>query len=311
MTKILGKINEVDLREVWSKEPEFTTWLGKEENLTALGDELGLDLALITTEADVGDFNVDILAEESGTGSKVIIENQLEVTDHDHLGKLITYASGHDAKYIIWIFREMRDEHRQSIDWLNEHTTEDVNFFGVKLELWQIAGSEPAPKFDVLCRPNNWAKTVKYQSEQGEPSEGKLKKLNFWTKLNEYARNRTREVKLQKGLPQHWLNVAVGSSDAHMSLWMDTRKQMLGIQLYVPDNKELYNHICENKEKIEKELGKLEYHDTSGKAAYVAQYLNDFDIDDQGNYEKYFDWLVDRTLAFNKIFRPFLKSYKD
>lgn len=311
MKQDLGRIMEVDLRGVWIKETEFSSWLARDENLALLGEELGLDLTLIKTEADVGDFNVDILAQEAGASTKVIIENQLEVTDHDHLGKLITYASGHEASYIIWIFREMREEHRGAIDWLNQHTTDDVNFFGVKLELWKIGDSDPAPKFDVLCRPNEWAKTVKRQSSQEELSEGKLRKLDFWTKLNAYARSYTNEIKLQNGLPQHWLNVAVGSSDAHISLWMDTRKHMLGIQLYVPHNKDIYKRISEDKDKIEKELGKLEYYDTSGKAAYVAQYYNNFDIDNQVDYDKYFAWLVERTVAFNRVFRPLLRSYKD
>ncbi|MDD2785928.1 MAG: DUF4268 domain-containing protein [Patescibacteria group bacterium] len=311
MNMNLGTINEVDLRGVWAKEPEFTRWLAEETHLDALGEELGLDLTLIKTEANVGDFSVDILAEEAGTSTKVIIENQLEMTNHDHLGKLITYASGHEASYVIWIFREMREEHRKAIDWLNEHTTEDLNFFGIKLELWRIGDSTPAPKFDVLCRPNGWAKTLKRQSNQEDLSEGKQKKLVFWQSLNEYSQAHTKEVRLQNGLPQHWSNVAVGSSDAHISLWMDTRKHMLGIQLYVPHNKNLYKQLCDDREKIEKELGKLEYYDTSGKAAYVAQYFNDFDIDSQGGYEEYFAWLLERTIAFNKVFRPLLRAYKD
>lgn len=310
MKQSLGRVIEVDLRGVWTKETEFSSWLAQEENLVLLGEELGLDLTLIKTEADVGDFNVDILAEESGTGTKVIIENQLESTDHDHLGKLITYASGHEASYIIWIFREMREEHRKAIDWLNQHTTEDVNFFGIKLELWRIGESTPAPKFDVICRPNEWAKTVKKQSERGDYSAGELKKMNFWTQLNDYAKAHSSEIKLQAGRPQHWLNVAIGSSEAHISLWMDTRRGMLGVHFYVPDNKELYEKICEDKESLEKQLGKLEYRDTSGKAAYLAQFYNGFDIDDHASYEKYHAWLLERAIAFDKVFRPLIRSLK-
>ena len=150
--KSLGKIERVELREAWAIEPDFTRWLAEEDNLAALGEELGLDLSLLQTEANVGDFNVDILAEETGSSIKAIIENQLETTDHDHLGKLITYASGHGAGFVIWIFKEVREEHRQAIDWLNEHTTDDVNFFGVKLELWRVAGSSRTNSFKGLSR---------------------------------------------------------------------------------------------------------------------------------------------------------------
>lgn len=175
--------------------------------------------------------------------------------------------------------------------------------------MWQIANSEPAPKFEVVSRPNEWAKTVKRQSDSGELSEGKLKQLNFWTQLNEYAEERTKQIKLQNGRPQHWLNLAVGNSESHMAFWMDSRKGILGLQLYIPDNKELYKRICEDKDMIEDKIGKIEFHDTKGKAAFVAQYYNNFNIDNQADYEKYFAWLIERAVAFDKLFRPLLKTY--
>jgi hypothetical protein len=119
----LGKLEKVNIREIWKNEAkDFTTWLAKEENLALLSAEIDIPLKLIKIEASVGSFSADILAEEENTGNKAIIENQLEETDHDHLGKIITYGSGFDAKYLIWIFRDIREEHRQAIDWLNEKT---------------------------------------------------------------------------------------------------------------------------------------------------------------------------------------------
>lgn len=136
----LGKLEKVkDLRSVWQNEASnFTKWLAEEENLNTLGDEIGIEIELISTEAKTGSFSADILAVEANTDNKIIIENQLEQTDHDHLGKIITYASGHDAKTIIWIVKEAREEHRQAIDWLNEHTDEEINIFLCKIELWKI-----------------------------------------------------------------------------------------------------------------------------------------------------------------------------
>ena len=129
-TKNLGKIKKVELRKAWNHEAsDFTNWLAKEENLHLLSDEIGIDIKLIQTEAPVGKFNVDILAEEENTGNKIIIENQLEMTNHDHLGKIIAYASGFDANMVIWIVKEAREEHRQAVDWLNEHTDENLAFF--------------------------------------------------------------------------------------------------------------------------------------------------------------------------------------
>ena len=158
MNSLLGKLNQVDLRHIWVHEAlDFTQWLAKPDNLAILSDEIGIDITLTQTEAHVGRFNVDILAEEENTGRKIIIENQLEPTNHDHLGKLITYASGYDAEIVIWIVEDARDEHTRAIDWLNEHTDENINFFLIKMELWQIGDSLPAPKFQIISQPNNWA----------------------------------------------------------------------------------------------------------------------------------------------------------
>lgn len=126
----LGKMVKVELRNAWKHEAsDFTNWLAEEENLRMLSDAIGIEIKLIQTEASVGRFNLDILAEEENTGDKIIIENQLEATDHDHLGKIITYASGYEAKVIVWVVKEAREEHRQAIDWLNENTIEDISFF--------------------------------------------------------------------------------------------------------------------------------------------------------------------------------------
>src|SRR5205085_4728442 len=120
---------------------DFTNWLAQKENLEALGEEIGVDIKLIKTEANVGKFNVDILAEEENSERKIIIENQLEDTNHDHLGKIITYASGYDAEIIVWIVESTREEHIRAIDWLNEHTDEDIDFFLIKMEIWKISDS--------------------------------------------------------------------------------------------------------------------------------------------------------------------------
>lgn len=108
----LGKIEAVELRKIWPHEAlDFTKWLAEDENLQLLGDTIGTELELIEVESSVGSFNVDIFASEVGTSRKVIIENQLEDTNHDHLGKIITYASGKDAEIIVWIVARARDEH--------------------------------------------------------------------------------------------------------------------------------------------------------------------------------------------------------
>lgn len=310
MKKDLGKIRRVELREAWSLEPEFTRWLAEEENLSALSDELGLDLTLIQTEANVGDFNVDILAEETGSNTKVIIENQLEITDHDHLGKLITYASGHDAKYVVWIFKDVREEHRQAINWLNEHTTDDLNFFAVKLELWQIASSMPAPKFDVICRPNEWAKTVKKQSAQGQPSEGRLRQLEFWTRLHAFVQDKKVDIRMQAPLPQGWTNIAIGSSQAHLMFSMNTKDGSLCCGLYISNNKSMFEYLKTQQIEIENELGiPLEWIEAA-KACRVFETVSGFDIVDEATYAKHFEWMLKRALDFKKTFAGRVKNFQ-
>ena len=154
----LAKLKKVDLREEWKNEAsDFTSWLAQDENLQLLSEEIGIDISLIQTEASVGKFSVDILAEEENTGRKVVIENQLEPTNHDHLGKIITYASGFDAEIVIWIVKDVRDEHKQAVDWLNDHTDDKINIFAIRMELWQIGDSPYAPKFYVVSKPNDWS----------------------------------------------------------------------------------------------------------------------------------------------------------
>ena len=159
----LGKLEKInDLRSIWKHEAkDFTPWLAQEENLAILSDAIGIDIVLEEKESNVGDFSVDLYATEEGTNRKIIIENQLEETNHDHLGKIITYASGKDAEVIIWIVKKARDEHKQAIEWLNQHTDEKSAFFLIEIEVWKINDSDPAPKFNIVERPNDWAKAMK------------------------------------------------------------------------------------------------------------------------------------------------------
>lgn len=166
---LLGKLTKInDLRSIWQNEAtNFTTWLSEEENLTLLAETIGIEIEFVARESSVGDFSIDILAREAGSNKTVIIENQLEKSDHTHLGQIITYASGTDASYIIWIVNKARDEHRKAIEWLNNNTGEGIGFFLLEIELWKINDSIPAPKFNIVERPNNWAKEVKSESGTG------------------------------------------------------------------------------------------------------------------------------------------------
>ncbi len=150
----LSRLERVDLSEVWKSEPaSFTPWLA--ENLAILGETLGMDLVLEAREKKVGPYRADIVCKDTADNSWVLIENQLEVTDHTHLGQILTYAAGLNAVTIAWIARRFTDEHRAALDWLNENSTENLQFFGLEIEVWRIGDSPYAPKFNIVAKPND------------------------------------------------------------------------------------------------------------------------------------------------------------
>ena len=304
---VLGKLKKIDLREAWKHEAlDFTQWLAKDENLALLSEEIGVDINLIETEANVGSFNVDILAEDSN-GRKIVIENQLESTNHDHLGKIITYASGDNAEIIIWIVKDVRNEHKQAIDWLNEHTDEKINFFAIKLELWQIDGSPYAPKFQIISKPNEWAKIMK--APISSLTERKLKLLDFWTALNEYLNNKNSEINPQKPSSDHWNNISVGTSKAHISLTALAKEKKIGCEFYIPDNKELYFYLVEHKEEIEQIFGQeLYWQELKGKkASRISISRDNFNLYEDNDWEKDFAWFENNAIRLKKAICPFLK----
>lgn len=302
----LGKLKKVDLRSIWNNEAkDFSTWLSKEENLFSLGEEIGIDLSLIETEASVGRYSVDILAEEENTGRKIIIENQLEITDHDHLGKIITYASGYDAEIILWIVKDVRDEHKQAIDWLNDHTDEKINLFIIKIELWKIGESPVAPKFQVISKPNDWAKALR-GSSKSNLTETKLLQLDFWNRFKEYSLNQNTKLKLRKAYPQHWYDISIGISKAHISLIADTQNNFVRCELYIPDSKELFHKLFENKENIESELNEnLEWYELPEKKASRIVLVREAIIPDETKWEEYFNWLKIKSEDFQKVFKKY------
>ena len=190
MTKALGRLHAVELRDVWEDEArDFTPWLGNEENLGLLGEAVGLELELETLEAEVGPFAADILCKNIADDTWVLIENQVEKTDHRHLGQILTYAAGLSAKTVIWLAKQFTEEHRAALDWLNENTAEDLSFFGLEIELWCIGDSPPAPKFNVVSKPNDWTREVKTRSASvTAPSDTKKTQYQFWTAFKAWPR---------------------------------------------------------------------------------------------------------------------------
>lgn len=158
----IGKLKEVELRNLWKHEQyDFSEWLSQNENIELLNDILGLTLTDISKEVYVGSYRCDLVAVDESSGIKVIIENQLESSNHEHLGKIITYASGLDAQVVVWIVKNAKEEHRSAIEWLNNNTNSDINFFLIELHAYKIGDSLPAPYFEIIEKPNDFIKNNK------------------------------------------------------------------------------------------------------------------------------------------------------
>ena len=209
----LGKLEKIELREVWRHEAlDFTRWLAGKENIALLSKEIGIDIEVIETEMSVGRYNVDIYARDTESNKKIVIENQLENTNHDHLGKMLVYAAGLDADIAIWIVKDVNEEHRQAVEWLNDNSFEKINIFLVKVELWQIDNSPIAPKFQVICEPNNWAKVLKQQSKENV-SDLELKQMEYWQGFVDYAKSKDKTYISQRPSIYNWYVIRIGSSD--------------------------------------------------------------------------------------------------
>lgn len=306
----LGKLTEIkDLRTIWPHEAkDFTPWLAQEENMDLLADAVGLEISVDETESSVGDFSVDILASEVGTDRKIIIENQLEDTNHDHLGKLITYASGKGADVVIWVVRHAREEHKSAIEWLNNHTDEHIGFFLVEIKLFKIGDSEPAPKFEIIEQPNDWTKEAKKVS--GALSQTQQARLEYWAAFNEYAFSKpffAKAFRPRKPSTDHWMSLAIGSSDIHIDLLQERNRNTVGASLWIADNKDLYHTLESHKAEIEAETGiTFEWSELPGKKASKIVVETGADYSNESEWPSQFDWMMDVAVKLKKATKKYL-----
>ena len=305
----LGKLKEIkDLRKVWPHEAlDFTPWLAEEENLALLSDAIGLEITVDETESSVGDFNVDIYATETGTDRKIIIENQLEDTNHDHLGKLITYASGKSADIVIWVVKRAREEHRSAIEWLNNHTDEKIGFFLLEIKLYQIGNSDIAVKFEVIEKPNDWTKEIKRQTSSSPTLQDRLE---YWIGFNEYAFSDTafsKNFSKRKASTDHWMTLSIGSSACHISLLQLRKDKNIAVEWYISDDKELYKMFYSHRAEIEAEMGmNLDWRELPEKKASRILITLNADLENKDLWHAQFDWLMDTAIKMKKAFKKYL-----
>jgi hypothetical protein len=313
-TPALGRLEKIDdLRAIWISEATgFTPWLARPDNLQLLGDTVGIDLEFEAQEKDVGPFRADILCKNTLDSSWVLIENQLERTDHTHLGQLLTYAAGLETVTIIWIAKRFAEEHRATLDWLNEITSERFNFFGLEVELWKIADSPIAPKFNIVAKPNDWTRMVQSSAQSaGARSEVKQIQLEFWTAFKKYMEENS-SIRCQKPSPQHWMNHSIGRSGLWLtsiaSTWnSETHKAgpEIRVEFTMGDDKaKMYFAFLEGqKADIEREIGRqLVWHnpsETKQSKIYVRQESN---FQNRSAWPQQHEWLRGNLETFHRVF---------
>ena len=309
----LGTIKKIDLRDVWSSEAsDFTPWLAKDENIALLGEAIGLELEVESQEKNVGPFRADILARDLTSNHYVLIENQLEQTNHNHLGQIMTYAAGLDAFSIIWIAKSFTEEHRAALDWLNRITEENINFFGIEIEVIQIGDSLPAPQFKVVAKPNDWSKSVRSSASTGELTDTKLKQQQYWTEFKEYVEKNGSPFKVQKPSPQHWTNIALGRSNFYLSLTVNSQSHIICINLEIGGAraKEHFDKLRDLYEEDSKEhiSTDIEWLRLDDRKSCMVKLSKSFNFTDESSRDEQYAWFVEYVKKYIHYFRPKVKS---
>lgn len=305
-----GTLKEVDIRELWKHEQyDFSAWLAEEDNIEYLNDILGLNLVDIKKEEKTGAYKCDIVARDEFKDIKVIVENQLEQSNHDHLGKIITYASGLNASVIVWIVKEAREEHRSAIEWLNNHTDESVSFFLLEIHAYRIGNSDPAPKFEIIEQPNGYRKASVDSKSLSEADQARRQaRIDFWTTFNEVIKERGMPFNTRKATPDHWYDIAIGSSDAHLSVTAVNKDNYVGVELYINDNKDMFDELYKNRQTIDAEFDfKLNWQRLDGKkASRIKSMIPGLDFDNHSNYKALMNEAINRVVKMRDVFKKYI-----
>lgn len=307
---ILAKLEAVEIRTIWRDEARnFTPWLTTDEGLELLGEVLGVPLELVKSEAEVGPFSADLLLRVPGDAEHtIVVENQFGKTDHDHLGKLLTYGAGLGARTVVWIAETFCDEHRQTLDWLNEQAGESASYFGLELRLFSIANSPPAAQFNIVSSPNAWANVVR--ATKYEYSEREAAYQQFWRELAEYLAAKKSPLRMQKPQPQSWSAFSLGRSGFIVTCSVNNRRgKGLCCELYIDHEKSAaaLEQLQAQKATIEQELGEPLSWQRLRKNCRVAVY-KEASFDDPTQREAIKTWFHRKADAFQRIFARRVKE---
>lgn len=308
---MLGNLVKVEARNVWPNEAtNFTPWLASSENINRLGVAIGLELEVEHTEVAVGPFSADIVAFESVTGNYVVIENQLTKTDHDHLGKSLTYAASLGAKTVVWVATEFTDEHRKTLDWLNANCVNEISFFGVQLELWTIDESKPAVRFNVVSRPPDW-RPKKVPVDQ-DLTPIKQLQLEWWTVFRDALMAAKAVPSARSPSARLWYDISLGRTGYHLSATANLQGCEICVRVYLKQKfgaDEALEQLLDDREEIEQALGEpLIWNPNPDNNDKVILLRRAADLRIKELWPDHLKWMVDAVVRLRKEFGPRIKA---
>ncbi len=306
----LGRLKRIALREYWEREDTgFTPWLAEEENVALLSEAIGLELEVQATEASVGPFRADVLCRDTADGSLVLVENQIERTDHSHLGQVMTYAAGLGAVTVVWIAKRFTEEHRAALDWLNEISRDEIRFFGLEVELWQIGDSVPAPKFNVVAKPNDWTREVREAatSPRGPHTETQQLYQDYWRSFVAFNEERGSRFRMTTPTAGSWWGWGIGKTGYMLVARITARSDEAGVFLAVkgPGGSARFDALQQDDATIERELGfAVDWLPKPGRKESQISTACKTTLQDRSAWPDLHRWMVERLEGFDRVFRP-------
>ncbi|QDC07835.1 DUF4268 domain-containing protein [Oceanicola sp. D3] len=320
----LGTFHRIkDIRGTWPNEAQdFTPWLACQ--LPLLSEALGMGregLELEATEVPVGKYRADIVCRDLNQAAEatVLIENQYGSSDHDHFGKLLTYASGLKAATVVLICEHLREEHRTALTWLNTITADDHRFFAVELELWRIDNSPIAPRFNVVVEPDDWARMAeesKKSDTSGTLSDLKKTYVQYWGALREHVLGMIEVVddlplRPRKPLPQQWTGFSIGRGNIEVTAAINSQERWIKAELtmFGPNARAWREALLSQRTEIEDELGyALEWDELAGTGQAIRLHNHGEDPTDQSRWPEQHEWLYDRLRDLYIAFHDRVKA---
>ena len=303
----VASLDEVPLRSVWRDEArDFTPWLAEHPDL--LGRELQMDLELVGKEFAVGSFSADVVLRDTNTGERVVVENWLETTDHDHLGKLITYAAALEARWAVLVAKEFRPEHRSALTWLNSISGEGSGFFGIEVHAVRIADSPTAVRLDMVVKPDDFSRRARAEAKTVSEAAGRY--IDWWAEfLPEFHAAHPGWSNAQKPSYANWMHFPSGKGGVKYSLSFayptGASNYSLRAHVHMDDGESVYPALEAQRSVIEATCGLNLKWEPSENTRYsrIEVYLDPADPADRARWPEYRTWAIETLGELRRAFQ--------